>query len=269
MNAQNKFKILVLSDTSSWMNPKIKTLLLHLKELGHEVFWAHRLQDTTPADFCFCLSFSFIIPSIIRQQFKHTLVVHESNLPAGKGWSPLSWQILEGKNLIPITLFEANDEVDSGLIYEQRWIEFEGHELIDELREKQASATREIFQWFVENYPESLSQGREQQGQESYYPKRKPKDSELDANKTIAEQFNLLRVVDSERYPAFFELNGERYYLNITKGKQLKDSELDSNKTIAEQFNLLRVVDSERYLAFFELNGERYYLNITKGKQAK
>ena len=88
-------------------------------------------------------------------------------------------------------LKELNHEVASGLIYEQRWIEFEGHELIDDHREKQASATREICQWFVENYPKNLSQGREQQGQESYYPKRKPKDSELDANKTIAEQFNL------------------------------------------------------------------------------
>ena len=127
-----------------------------------------------------------------------------------------------GKNLIPITLFEANDEVDSGLIYEQRWLSFEGHGLIDELRDKQASATRGNMQWFVENcHPESLSQGREQQGQESYYPKQ-PKDSELDANQTIAEQFNLLRVVDSERYPAFLGLNGERYYLNITKGKQPK-----------------------------------------------
>ena len=34
--------------------------------------------------------------------------------------------------------------------------------------------------------------------------KRTPADSEIDPGKSILEQFNLLRIVDSERYPAFF-----------------------------------------------------------------
>ena len=38
---------------------------------------------------------------------KHSLVVHSSNLPQGKGWSPMTWQIIEGKNKITNTLFEA------------------------------------------------------------------------------------------------------------------------------------------------------------------
>ena len=40
-------------------------------------------------------------------------------------------------------------------------------------------------------------------------------DSRLDPDDTIAQQFNLLRVVDNERYPAFFELLGRRYILKI------------------------------------------------------
>ena len=30
------------------------------------------------------------------------------------------------------------------------------------------------------------------------------------------QQFNLLRVVDNERYPAFFELDGRRYTIQIS-----------------------------------------------------
>lgn len=216
MSETKEFKIVVLSDSTSWINSTVEALAEHWKALGHEFFWFHDLQDLPSAYFCFCLSFSQLIPPIIRQQFKHTLVVHESDLPAGKGWSPLTWQILDGENRIPITLFEATDDVDSGLIYGQRWIEFEGYELVDELREGQARATKEVCQWFVDHYPESLSEAREQQGQESFYSRRRPKDSELDPNKTIAEQFNLLRVVDNERYPAFFEINGRRFYLKIS-----------------------------------------------------
>jgi methionyl-tRNA formyltransferase len=35
--------------------------------------------------------------------------------------------------------------------------------------------------------------------------------------KTIAEQFDLLRVVDNLRYPAFFDHRGKRYRLTIKK----------------------------------------------------
>lgn len=218
MSGVKKFKIVILSDSTSWITSTVEELEGHWKELGHEVVGLHDIQELPFADFCFCLSFSQLIPPLIRQQFKHTLVVHESDLPAGKGWSPLSWQILEGKNRIPITLLEAVDELDSGPIYAQCWVEFEGYELVDELREGQARATKEICQWFVDQYPESLSEAREQQGHESFYPRRRPQDSKLDLNKTIAEQFNLLRVVDNERYPAFFELHGRRFYLKILEG---------------------------------------------------
>lgn len=41
-------------------------------------------------------------------------------------------------------------------------------------------------------------------GKESFYPKRSPKDSELDINKSLNEQFNLLRIASNEDFPAFF-----------------------------------------------------------------
>ena len=72
---------------------------------------------------------------------RHNLVVHESPLPTGTGWSPLTWQILEGTNQIQVVLFGAANEVDSGKIYLQEVLEFAGHELIDELQKAQAEST--------------------------------------------------------------------------------------------------------------------------------
>ena len=57
--------------------------------------------------------------------------------------------------------------------------------------------------------------GMEQSGEESFYPRRLPKDSELDINKSIDEQFNLFRIVDNDKYPAFFIKNGKKYVLKI------------------------------------------------------
>jgi len=179
------------------------------------VQWTHRVCDLGSGDLCFYLSCSQVVPKSIRDRFHHNLVVHESDLPSGKGWSPLTWQILEGKNRIPVTLFEATEKVDSGDIYLQEWLEFEGHELIDELRQAQAAATLHLCRAFVNRYPEVLQSAKPQVGKESFYPRRKPKDSRLDVNCSLAQQFNLLRVVDNEKYPAFFELHDRQYLLKV------------------------------------------------------
>jgi len=207
--------IAILSDRESWMNRYIAELLLDWLAQGHRVQWVHDKQDLRPGDFCFYLSCGQIVPAGIRSLYRHNLVVHESDLPRGKGWSPLSWQIVEGNNRIPVTLLEAAENVDSGAIYAQQWIEFQGHELIDELRAEQAKASIALCTQFVRDYPQILGHARDQVGAESSYRRRRGADSELDASRSIAAQFDLLRVVDNQRYPAFFVYRGHRYVLKI------------------------------------------------------
>ncbi|WP_295403384.1 hypothetical protein [uncultured Thiocystis sp.] len=63
----------------------MEELVVDWGELGHEVYWAHMIDDPPGADFCFCLSFGRIVPSATRALFGHTLVVH----PSGTGYSPI------------------------------------------------------------------------------------------------------------------------------------------------------------------------------------
>ena len=107
------------------------------------------------------------------------------------------------------------DEIDAGQIYLQDYLEFDGTELLTEIKHKQGKKTNEIIKLFIETYPNI--RGIEQIGEESLYSRRKPEDSELDIHKTINDQFNLLRVCDNIKYPAFFIKNGVKYYLNIEK----------------------------------------------------
>ncbi|TVR83268.1 MAG: hypothetical protein EA405_04715, partial [Rhodospirillales bacterium] len=182
---------------------------------GHRCAWGHAADELPGGDLCFFLSYERIVDRRTRKKYGNNLVVHESALPEGKGWSPLTWQILEGRNTIPMTLFEAAEHVDSGPIYAERWITFRGHELIDELRAAQAEATLHLCPWFVAEYPDSVAHAREQTGEESVYPRRQPTDSELDPDRTLRDQFNLMRVVDNDRYPAVIHLRGHRYRLAI------------------------------------------------------
>ena len=51
----------------------------------------------------------------------------------------------------------------------------------------------------------------------TYYPRRKPSDSMLDPSKSIESQFNLIRICDPGRFPAYFYLNGYKYSLTLEK----------------------------------------------------
>jgi methionyl-tRNA formyltransferase len=81
---------MLLTDRMSWINPWVDDLAEEWQAAGHECFIAHQVADAVPADFCFCLSFEGIVSASVRQQYNHTLVVHESDLPNGRGWSPMS-----------------------------------------------------------------------------------------------------------------------------------------------------------------------------------
>jgi UDP-2,4-diacetamido-2,4,6-trideoxy-beta-L-altropyranose hydrolase len=217
VSGDSSLSLAILSDKHSWLNHYLPQLVLAWLHQGHRVQWTHDVDRLSSGDLCFYLSCGQIVSKSILDQFCNNLVVHESDLPRGKGWSPLTWQILEGKNRIPVTLFEAAEKVDSGDIYLQEWLEFEGHELLDELRQAQAKATLRLCSQFVDQYPEILKQAQPQTGTESFYPRRRARDSQLDINVPLVEQFNLLRVVDNEKYPAFLKKDEHLFKLLIIK----------------------------------------------------
>jgi len=207
---------LVTDNPNSWIIPYVKKLQGLLARKNRAVAWVKRHEDIEPGDLAFFLSCEKIVKPETLRLNKHNLVAHPSGLPRGRGWSPLSWQILEGKNRIPITLFEAAPHVDSGRIYLQDYLRFKGHELADELRQQQGGKIIEMVLKFVRRYPKIPKiRGRRQTGRATYYPRRTAADSELAMNKSLAAQFSLLRIVDNDRYPAFFRHRGRKYILKI------------------------------------------------------
>lgn len=208
----------LIDNPQSWIVPHTMRFVAELQSAGHTVHLVHHQEDVLPGDCCFLLSCERIVPTTILARNAHNLVVHESALPEGRGWSPLTHQILEGKKNVPITLFEAAPELDSGPIYEQDIMRFEGHELVDEIRSIQAEKTFALIRRFLAVYPAVTA--RPQRGSPTFYPRRRPGASELNPDKTIADQFELLRVVDNDRYPAFFRFRGHRYLITVYKAPE-------------------------------------------------
>jgi len=212
-----RHRITLITDSESWLNPYLHPFVAGLRQAGHTVKQAYRAAEVEEGDCALFLSCCEIVKRDVLERNVHNLVVHASRLPEGRGWSPWVWQILENKNTIPMTLFEAAYRVDSGVIYLQDSIDLKGHELLGDIRASVAMKTIELCRRFVASYPCIASSGRSQKGLPTYYRRRTAADSQLNPDSTIREQFNLLRVVDNERYPAFFEIGGHRYLIKIVR----------------------------------------------------
>ena len=204
---------LLVDNKTSWIVPYAEQLCSRLMDMKHEARLIFYHNEVLEGDILCLLSCEKVFKKLSLNKFN--LVVHESDLPQGKGWSPVTWQVLEGKSTIPVTLFEAAASIDSGQIYSQAYISLNGTELLEEIKHQQGLATQSLIINFVESLPNI--QGRPQCGDESFYPRRNPEDSRLDIHKSLYDQFDLLRVCDNERYPAHFTIRNEEYVLKIYK----------------------------------------------------
>jgi methionyl-tRNA formyltransferase len=204
---------LLVDNQNSWIIPYVIKLKEEIiKKFNFPVKLIYKHEDVIKGEVLCLLSCEKIFKYLNYNDYN--LVIHESDLPLGKGWSPLTWQVLEGKNEIPVTLFEAAESVDAGEIYSKEYLKLNGSELLPEIKDKQGKITIKLILLFLENFPMI---GKKQVGESTFYDRRKAEDSKLDINKSIADQFNLLRVCDNERYPAYFSYKGSEYKILIEK----------------------------------------------------
>ena len=210
----------VVDNPLSWFVPFAKELVSRLSSMGQTALLQSAEEIPTNNEIAFLLSCEKKVSPPILARSRHNIVVHASQLPQGKGMSPMTWQILEGKDVIPLSLFEAAEAIDSGTVYLRDSVHFKGNELLNEMQAKLGVKIVQMCERFLGEYPDIIKLGQPQKGPETIYRRRRPADSQLDPQKTIAEQFNLLRVVDNERYPAFFEWRGRRFVLSVSPAKE-------------------------------------------------
>ena len=214
--------VAVVVDNPSWVLPYAQKLVDSAIADGDHASLVRSYDDIPIGSIAFLLGCTGIAPPEILTRNRVTLVVHASRLPEGRGFSPLTWMVLEGHNEIPGCLLHAASEIDSGTVVYRDKLVFDGHELVDELRNALGNRSIELCRRFLSE--PSPPKGETQSGKPTYYGRRSPKDSALDPEKSLAEQFNLLRTVDNSRYPAFFDLKGHRYEIHIRKKGRVQRS---------------------------------------------
>jgi len=210
-------KISILcTDSNHPVVNNLREWVVEMSAKGHEASLVFDKAELNGGTILFLVSCGQIIRDAEREKFSATLVLHASDLPQGRGWSPYIWSILGGANQITVSLLEASEPIDSGALWLKTTFALEGHELLPEIHARLFEAELLLMSQAVDQF--DCIKPLPQKGEPGpYMAKRSPADSRLDPNKSIAEQFNLLRVVDSKRYPAFFDYQGKRYLVKIEK----------------------------------------------------
>lgn len=205
-------KVSILVDSQdSWFNLYLDRLFSVVRKYDQNFYFTRHAKKLRRGDILFILSCVRLLTRKELSLHKNNIVVHASDLPKGRGWSPWTWQIESGKNIIPLTLFEASESCDSGNYYLKSRVRFDGTELIEKIRRKIAGEIIDMIRKYLSKHP--FMAARPQKGKATYFPKRKASDNELDIARSISSQFNKIRVSDNERYPLHFKYKGRKYIL--------------------------------------------------------
>ena len=212
---KKKHKVTFLLDKSNlWFEKQLKNYNFRLN--NRYIFKVSKNPNNIKnQDIVFPLSYTRVLPESFLQKNELVLIAHPSKLPKDKGFAPLQYQILRNKNKVYMSLIRAVKEVDAGPIYFQNSFVLNGTELSDEIRNIQGIQFLNIIKKFLIKYPNVKS--KKQTGKSNFNKRRNPKDSQLDINRTIKQQFNHLRINDNKLYPSFFYYKGQKYIIKIFK----------------------------------------------------
>ena len=182
----------------------------------HNIKIVHSQKELTGGDILFLISCNEKVLDEERNKFNKTLLIHASDLPKGRGWSPHIWEIINGATQVTVALLEATDEIDAGDIWKKVKVKIPKTALFDEINDLIFHSEIKLMDFAINNF-KTVKPTPQPPSIPSYWSKRTPNDSEIDIDKKISEQFNLIRVCNPKFFPAFFYKDGIRFNIEIKK----------------------------------------------------
>ena len=145
-------KIEILNtDPNHPINPHLKRLQSSL-ELNHSISIIRSPEQATKGDLLFLVSCSEIVDRDVTGNFKHAMVLHASDLPKGRGWSPHIWELLNGADKIMVSMLDAAAAVDRGDIYKKITVDIPKSALWDEINALLFDAEIQLIEFAIENF---------------------------------------------------------------------------------------------------------------------
>ena len=144
-------------------------------------------------------------------------LIHESNLPKGRGFSPVKHQILEKKDKIKCCLISCDEKIDTGKIYKYDFLKIKKTDLYDDIKKKQFLISMKMIKKILNDYP--FLKSKEQKGKPTYYRKFTSEDDQININLSIKDEFNKIRSTDYINHQNYFYYKNKKFFQRISKKK--------------------------------------------------
>ena len=181
-----------------------------------------KLRQINP-EYIFFPHWSWIIPDEIWQNFA-CVIFHMTDLPFGRGGSPLQNLIVRGKRETKISAIQCIQELDGGPIYLKKHLSLHG-------------SAEEIFLRCVPVVEEMVCEilmkhltPQAQIGEPVFFKRRTPLESRIPESHDLTGIYDHIRMLDAQGYPpAFLEIGNFR--LEFTRAS-LRHGRIEANVEI-------------------------------------
>jgi len=137
---------------------------------------------------------SYLISEEIFQKYE-CIVFHMTDLPFGRGGSPLQNLISRGIYSTKISALKVDEGIDSGDIYLKENLELKGNatEIFNRANQIIQKMIISIIQKKIEPSP--------QKGKVTEFKRRKPHESNIEKLETLSKVYDYIRMLDADGYP--------------------------------------------------------------------
>ncbi len=169
-----------------------------------EDFTLKELKKRNPQKI-FIPHWSYIIPKEIYENYE-CVVFHMTDLPYGRGGSPLQNLIVRKHDKTKISALRVIEELDAGAVYLKKELSLWGTS--EEIFIRANKIIEEMIIEIIENDLEP----KEQIGTSTIFKRRTPDMSNIKSLRSIDDLYDYIRMLDAEGYPkAFLETDEFRF----------------------------------------------------------
>ena len=155
-------------------------------------------------DYVFFPHWSYIIPANIYEKYE-CVVFHMTDLPFGRGGSPLQNLIVRGIYDTKISAIKVSKGVDTGPIYMKEPINISEGNATDIFRRISDIVFEKMIPAFLSA---NKIQPNDQSGEVVSFKRRTPLDSMIPNGLSQRQLYDFIRMLDGEGYPRAFIKNG-------------------------------------------------------------
>jgi methionyl-tRNA formyltransferase len=170
------------------------------------------LREVKPR-FIFFPHWSWIVSVGILEKYE-CICFHMTDLPYGRGGSPLQNLIVRGYKETVISAIRMESELDTGPIYYKRPLSLDGTAL--EIFQRASEIIWKIIEDFVQDKGEQVAV--QQSGDVINFKRRTPDQSLIPMDLSLEKIYDYIRMLDAPGYPAAFLKVGD-YQLQFEKAQ--------------------------------------------------